>query len=248
MNKQENKVTTKAQAPLLPPRQIFSEAWRLYVRKLSDFVEMYLWGLIGVLPLIVTVSLSWFLFTYLKVESTPLHLLFWLLSLAALALAIYYGSRAKIGLFLILKDESVKVKDHFIKSKDFFWPYLGVSLATGILIALALLLLIVPGVILAVFWSFAAMLIIMENKRGVKEAMARSKELVTGYFWPVFWRFLFIGIFALLIALVLNIPMSSLTDTGKQAYTIVMNVFWALLSPLFLAYTYLLYKDLLTKK
>jgi hypothetical protein len=61
-----------------------------------------------------------------------------------------------------------------------FWPLLGASLLYGFGVFLALLLLIVPGLILAARWSLLAPLVVLE-RRGVDEARRRSSELVKGH-------------------------------------------------------------------
>ncbi|MDD3285815.1 MAG: hypothetical protein PHG95_04275 [Patescibacteria group bacterium] len=241
-------ISSKEHLPLLPATRLLADAWNLYARKLVDFIEMYVFGLIGLLPLLVLGILALVFFAWMHLNSWPLYLLFGLLGLAALVWAIYYGTRAKIGLLLILKNDKAKVRENFQASKNLFFPYFLISLATGILIFLAFLLFIIPGIILSVSWSLVVVLIVFEDKHTFKSATKRSRELIKGYWWPVFGRFLIIGVLAMLVSLIMNIPMNSLSEVGKQAYSFVVNIFWALLSPLFVTYTYLLYKDLLSKK
>lgn len=247
MDTNKNEVTVPQKIALMGAADLLRAAWKVYVLRFVDFVEMYLRGLVGVLPL-VGIGAVFALLAWLKIESIPLYVLIGILALLAMLWSIYYGTRARIGLLLLLKDETVSVKENFIRSKSFFWPYLTVSVVTGLLIFLACLLLIFPGIILAISWAFAVMLVVLENKKSATEAMRRSKELVKGYRWSVFWRFLFLVVLALVVSIVLDIPTSFLNDDGDKVYALVINIFWALLSPLFLAYTYLLYKDLVTKK
>lgn len=227
---------------------LLSASWKGYKRNFVNFLEMYLRGLVGLLPLLAVGILAAILFLWLNLDQFGLYILIGILGVAAILWSIYYGVRAKIGSILILKTEGVSVKENFEKSKSFFWAYLVVSVATSILIFLAFLLLIVPGIILAVFWAFVTILVVLEDKKSVGEAIKRSKELVKGYWWPVFGRFLFIGLIAFLISMVLSIPLSFFDESGKQVFSAVTNVFWALVSPFFLVYSYLLYKDLDAKK
>lgn len=234
--------------PLLPVSRLLVDAWRLYALKLTDFIEMYIWGLIGAVPLLFLGILALISFYWLHLNSWPVYILFGLLGLASVAWAIYYGTRAKIGLILVLKNENVKVKESFQASKRFFASYFVVSIVTSIIIGFAFLLLIIPGIILSVTWSMAILLTVLEDKSTIKSATRRSRELIKGYWWPVFGRFLAIGVVAVLVSVIMNIPMNSLNEAGKQAYSFIINVFWALISPLFLTYSYLLYKDLVSKK
>ncbi len=66
-----------------------------------------------------------------------------------------------------------------------FLPLLGLGIVASIGTSLAFLLLIVPGIIVAVIWSVAAPAVVVE-KRGVFESLQRSRDLTRGYRWHVF--------------------------------------------------------------
>lgn len=66
---------------------------------------------------------------------------------------------------------------------------LGVSLLTGVGVALGLFLLVVPGLILFTRWSLAVPAVMLEG-RGPRDAMRRSGELVKGHGRQVFAVFL----------------------------------------------------------
>ena len=65
-----------------------------------------------------------------------------------------------------------------------FVPLLLLSIAAAVVIGLSFLLLIVPGIIVAVGLSVAAPVLVMEGKR-VTEAMGRSFELTRGHRWAI---------------------------------------------------------------
>lgn len=66
-----------------------------------------------------------------------------------------------------------------------FLPLLGLAIFASIGMMLGFLLLIVPGIILAVMWSVGAPSVVVE-KRGVFASLQRSRELTKGYRWQVF--------------------------------------------------------------
>lgn len=66
-----------------------------------------------------------------------------------------------------------------------FFPLLGLGLLASLGMGLGFILLLVPGVILAVLWSVAAPAVVVE-KRGVLESFQRSRDLTRGYRWNVF--------------------------------------------------------------
>jgi hypothetical protein len=63
---------------------------------------------------------------------------------------------------------------------------LGADLLLGFLIVLGLLLLVAPGLLMLTWFALVAPVIEVE-RRGVRAAFGRSRALVRGHFWLVFW-------------------------------------------------------------
>lgn len=66
-----------------------------------------------------------------------------------------------------------------------FLPLLGLGIVIGLGTVLGMILLIVPGIILAVMWSVATGAVVVEG-RGVMESLQRSRDLTRGHRWPIF--------------------------------------------------------------
>lgn len=66
-----------------------------------------------------------------------------------------------------------------------FLPLLGLAIVAGVATGFGYILLIVPGIMLTVLWSVSAPAVVAE-KRGVFEAMQRSRDLTRGYRWHIF--------------------------------------------------------------
>jgi hypothetical protein len=67
-------------------------------------------------------------------------------------------------------------------------PLVIMTLLSTLGVGLGLLLLIIPGLMLATAWAVAAPALIMEGKSPFV-ALGRSRDLVRGYSWPVFGLF-----------------------------------------------------------
>lgn len=65
-------------------------------------------------------------------------------------------------------------------------PLIGAGILAGLGIVLGLVLLVVPGLYLLTIWAVIAPVIVVERS-GVLDAFRRSRELVRGSGWPVFW-------------------------------------------------------------
>lgn len=65
-------------------------------------------------------------------------------------------------------------------------PLIGAGILSGLGIVFGLVLLVVPGLYLLTIWAVIAPVIVVE-RRGVFDAFGRSRQLVRGSGWPVFW-------------------------------------------------------------
>ncbi len=70
---------------------------------------------------------------------------------------------------------------------------LGTSLIAGLLVFAGSLACLIPGIYLAIIYVFASQVVIIENRSGMN-ALGRSQELVSGYFWRVFGILFVVGL------------------------------------------------------
>ncbi len=68
----------------------------------------------------------------------------------------------------------------------FLLPLLGAGILAALGILLGLVLLIAPGLYLLTIWAVIAPAIVIE-RRDIFDAFGRSRQLVRGFGWPVFW-------------------------------------------------------------
>ena len=77
-------------------------------------------------------------------------------------------------------------------------PLIGLAIIVGIGVMIGFMLLIVPGVILAIMWTVAVP-VLVEERPGVFASLSRSSELTKGSRWSIFLMFLAFVVFAMLI-------------------------------------------------
>lgn len=92
-------------------------------------------------------------------------------------------------------------------------PMIGLVLLLSIAVGVGIILLVVPGLILACMWCVATPVLVIERVR-VTEAFKRSQELTAGSRWPIFALMLIYGVALFIIILILGVFM---TVSGAEA-------------------------------
>src|SRR5262249_10203656 len=110
--------------------------------------------------------------------------------------------------------DSVDIKDLWHPQQ--FWYYVGAAILSGIIIAVGFVLLIIPGIVLAIMFMFVGYLVI-DRKMGPVEALRASKRITTGHKWDLLLLMFaviginILGILCLLVGLLVTIPITLLS-------------------------------------
>jgi uncharacterized membrane protein len=121
-------------------------------------------------------------------------------------------------------------------------PLIGLAIVSAIGIMLGLILLIVPGIILALMWSVAVPALVVE-RIGIFEALGRSNALTKGAKWRIFGLAVIIIVAYWLLSLILGIVglagyaansvtgMSAANLIGGVVLGTILNTAWGTIQP-----------------
>src|SRR5262245_39643766 len=154
---------------------------------------------IGLIALLLALLLGWF--GALLGSLIGIVGLFWLQGALVEAVADIRDGRAD----LTMGETFSRVQPHLGR-------LIGAGLLAGIAISIGLLLLIAPGLYLLTIWAVIVPVIVLES-RAVMDSFGRSRELVSGNGWNVF----FVILLSFLILLAASILISILTIWLKGA-------------------------------
>jgi hypothetical protein len=228
---------------------IFSEAWSLYKERFGT--NMQIGFLIYFLPALI---LSGGATTYRTLNPENLGAIG--LEVAA---SIIVGIFSLLYTFTLIKHYSqqmagakpVSVGDAIRNGL----PYLGKGIGLAIILSVALIvlfiLLIIPGIIFAIFWSFAYLAFVMDNT-GIIESMKKSMAVVKGKWWRTFGFMLLFGLTLVGIFLVAMIGVGivgiGLTMANALAGALFMMIAQTILSvivtPFSIAFMAVFYVDM----
>lgn len=178
----------------------------------------------------------------------------WLLSVG---LAVVFGAvGSAASTFLIAETylgESLTPQDAFLRSTPFMGRLIATSLLVSILIALGMLLLVVPGLILACGLILSTPALVLEDIPRPTDALARSWTLTRGFRLKIFASLLV----ALVLLLIPPITLGAFVAVGSGTVAestavlimlIVQSILQILVYPYFYVLITVLYYDLRVRK
>lgn len=162
---------------------------------------------------------------------------------------VYAWSYAAVVHYIMDENQTPTFSLAYKEASHDIWPLIW----TGFLVTLAvtggIILLIVPGIIFA-FWFSQYSYVVITEKIKSKAALSQSKIYVKGNVAQIFYKGLYFGLISWLIAFALSLA-GSLIDTVlktnyiSQLLSSIFNILWA---PLGAIYLFLLFRHLKASK
>jgi Membrane domain of glycerophosphoryl diester phosphodiesterase len=171
-----------------------------------------------------------------------------------ISVILYFVGQAVIlyGAFQAMRGRDVMIGDAIGRAFSRFLSLLGISILVGFGVAIGFMLLVVPGIILALRWAVAVPACVVENK-GPLESMRRSAELTKGHRWKIFGIWVLLAIVAIIILIIVGV-LAGLAAVVAQGLgrVLIAAVISLILTAIVTAYSYVLntviYHDLRTVK
>jgi predicted esterase len=242
------------------PTALLSEAWQLYKSRFKTFLGVMIFSVLLIIFTFAAIFAAGVLGTgflgslILSPESAANNVIIFFLGLILLLILLlgiiviqFWGQSA---LIFAIKDsgENIGIKESYRRGWHKIFPFFLVSLLSGLIIFGGFVFFIIPGIIFSVWFYFAVFVVIAEDL-GVMNALLKSREYVRNYWWPVFWRSLFIALIVFLVItialLILGIALAFLNvGSIDKILDIASNIISFVLVPLAATYSFLIYKHL----
>ena len=113
----------------------------------------------------------------------------------------------------------------------------ALSIIVGIIVFLGFIALIVPGIILAIMYSLALPVLLIENK-GVTESMGRSRQLVSHRWGKTLGTFLVLAIIVIIASLIVSAITSPLGSILGPVVNGILSAFYQPLFPILMVVYY----------
>lgn len=227
---------------LTPVTRLIKNSFRIYFRKenliyLSKIALVNLGiEVIFLIPLFFLASAFGFiqgfkLFSQAKFDLGSWNLAAVLISfLAVVIIVLWMQATLIVSVSLVVKGKILTVRETLARAWSSTRTLFIQGVLGGLIVALGLVLLIIPGLVFGVWFTFAGFLVVVEGL-GAIESLKKSKEMVSGIFWAVAGRN---AVFIILIGLI---------QMGTSFIPYAGGLILILFSPYYVLLPYLLYED-----
>lgn len=215
--------------------EYIKEAWAIYVKK-ENFV---FFSKIMIIFLFILTSLQYLINYILPVkdwknfqpDNSQTTYFFIILLLVIMLIGLW----AKVVMYLAVIKMGDPLFDKEIEiiklSYKKIWSFFLISFVYGLMVTLGFFLLIIPGIIIAV-WYYPSIFLVLDKNLKIGEALKYSKLLSKNRFWQVLRKLFGIGT----VQLIVSLSISLIPYVGNS-----ISFF---IGPLFLIPYFLLYRDL----
>ena len=106
-------------------------------------------------------------------------------------------------------DRAASIRSSYGGAKSSMLRVFGISLAIGIAVGIASVFLLIPGIYLALAWSLAIPVTVLEGG-GLGVSTSRSKELTQGTRWRILVTYVLLIILTFVVSFIIELPMEFL--------------------------------------
>ena len=195
--------------------EIFGKTWKDYKDNFRS-IFMFMVIFLGILWLISFSNLLFWVFSNETVRELslnpqlinagskfPLQYLITTWVLGIIGVLLYFFINAGLTGISIKKS-----KFHFneivkVGSSSYF-KYIALVVVEFIFLVGLFLLLIIPGIIFLIYWTFG-IYVLYDEKKGILESLKRSREIVRGNWWKVFGYFILLFLIGTIISIIISI-------------------------------------------
>lgn len=190
---------------------LFSKSWGEYKQNFGTILKIFL--VLSLIPSLILIIVA---------LNDNFSILVWIFSFIFIVLS-FIMTISIIYLSIYQKKNVMNFGESVKGGLGYFWKYFLLTLLIVVCLIPLFLLLIIPGIIFAIYWVFAPYVLIKENV-GPWEAMKRSKVIVNGRWWGTFGYMVLLMIVITLIQLPFRIGIIFSYMGNNIAFSLISSI------------------------
>lgn len=224
------------------PIALIKEAWEIFKVRFWIFAGIFLSTILlyaAVFSVVGSLGVVAFFAFGGNFDSVPFIISGGVLILILALVMMYLSGLLQAAWFIGASgNDVINFREVIRKSKIFVWPVLITSSISGLITLGGIFLLVIPGIVFSIWFSFIVFVIVNENKKYLL-ALHTSREYIRGRFWKVVWRWLVVYAPFLLVGLI-----PGFSERENEWVNGIIQLFSFLSAPFYLVYGYVMYRHL----
>ena len=212
---------------------LFSNALVLYKKNALALAEVYL------LP-VIALALTTIFFGAAHSTWPVLRFVWGTLAGLGYVVSFFLAAMAVLAVATIFNSDGMSSEEAYWRALKKIGPYYWLLLLEFLITLGGLVMGVLPAIIFGVWFSMAIFIFVDQEQRGIN-ALLRSKEYVTGYWWGVFGRTLLMAFIVLMIEAIVG---GAAGIFGQSVNYIVSLALQLVTVPFSIAFSYTIYKAL----
>ena len=147
----------------------------------------------------------------------------------------------------VIENSKSSMKDLLKQGWGLLGKFFITSFLAGVVVVLGFMLLLIPGIIFAVWFSFVLGVLIFEGKSGTA-AMSRSRELTKGRFWQVAWYIAFPALIVIVMQALGGLVAATTTKQVAEIFNTLFSILFIPAGTIIGIYSLLVYKAFASAK
>jgi len=236
---------------MISPWSLFVESVRLFLKNFKYLLKFWLVKLLIQYPPIILVAIIAMISLvpiYSRTLSSSPTSLTWLIYIAipfaisAVVLALWLSAAGLIQTYSISVNTAPVIKQLLSQGWRLTWKVFFTSALEILAIIGGLILLVVPGLIFAIWFTFTISVVVAENLSG-SAALSRSKQLVKGRFWKTVWYLLFPTAIIIAYSFVTSAVIAAIPKPSRAVFEALFSVLTWPFGLVSLIYSFLVYRE-----
>jgi uncharacterized membrane protein len=212
---------------------LFSNALALYKKNALTLAEVYL------LP-VIALALTTIFFGAAHSTWPVLRFVWGTLAGLGYVVSFFLAAMAVLAVATIFNSDGMSSEEAYWRSLKKIGPYYWLLLLEFLITLGGMVMGVLPAIIFGVWFSMAIFIFVDQEQRGIN-ALLRSKEYVTGYWWGVFGRTLLMAFIVLIIEAIIG---GAAGVFGQSVNYMVSLALQLITVPFSIAFSYTIYKAL----
>ena len=207
--------------------ELFERSWKIFKSRIGTLIALYLLSAVFfIIPVGIFIGIGYLFSLFFSSDKIAIALMVsgGIVGMVAGMIAASWGYAAFI---FAVADEVLGIGDSLEKGGQRISAFIWLLSILGYIVMGGFLLFLIPGVMFAVWFTFAQFILAGEEEKGMN-ALLKSKEYVRGYFWDILLRLFIIWLVSGVIGIV----------------PIIGPILSILFMPFMMIFIYLIYEDL----